>query len=246
MLSRMDSDNNETRREAVLNAINGMDSDEINDLIDDYTDKRDTAVEEVNDLLSSMYDGMSASDAKALRDDVYANIRSVELYQALGMDTSNLDGAAKAYLNGGVEGVRDYYYAKNALNQMGMSNNPKNRENIINTLNEGGEEAVQQLISDSQALSQLGFDDNMTYRYNHATQYIPTLNPQSYYDLFKAIDTEDPEKESIKQSELLAYFNNNHLSEEDAMNYWLAFGPSTPWTKIPVLNNDGIYVAKSS
>ena len=244
MLSRMDSDNNELRREAALNAIDGMDADEINDLIDTYIDKRDSAVEEINGLMSDIYSGMSSEEARTLQQSIYADVRSAELYQALGMDTSNLDGAARAYLENGTQGVRDYYYARNALNEMGRANNPANRQSVMDAYNSGGDEAVQRMISDSQALQQLGFGTNMTNRYQHAQSYIPTLNPQSFYDLFTAIDTDDPEKESIKQSELLAYFNNHHVSEQDAMNYWLAFGPSDPWTSIPVLNSNGVYEAK--
>ena len=149
------------------------------------------------------------------------------------MDTSNLDGAAKAYLNGGVEGVIDYYYAKNALNQMGMSNNEKNRQLVIDTLNEGGTEAVEKMISDGQQLAE-SFSDNMLFRYNHATNYIPTLDPQGFSDLFHAVDTEDPEKESIKQTELLAYLNQNNIDYDTAIQYWNAFGNN--WSRIPYID----------
>lgn len=238
MLSRMDSGNDEKRREAVLDAIDGLDSDEIEEIIEGYTDRRDNAVEEINDLMSDTYDGMSSSEIKDLKGKIYSGIRTAELYQALGMDTSDLDGISRAYLDGGAEGVRDYCVAKDALSQMGIANNPTNRDKIIEVLNTQGADAVEQMVSDAQALSQLDFSDNMTFRYEHASQYIPTLTPQSYYDLFKAIDTDDPEKESIKQTELISYFNQNpnNYSSEDAMNYWLAFGPSKPWDKIPVLN----------
>lgn len=249
MLAEMDVSNEEKYREAVLNTIDGMDADEIDELIDDYETRRDRAVRQTNDLLSDFYSGMSEDKAEDIQRNVYTAIRSVEMYQALGMDASSLDGAAKAYLNGGVQGIRDYFYAKDALGQMGMTNNPSNRDRVIEVLNEGGEDAVQQMISDSQALTAAGFSENMTYRYNHAQNYIPTLNPQSYYELFTAIDTEDPEKESIKQSELLDYLNRNPRAYDydTVMSYWLAFGPSNPWGTQPYFDeNSGTWKSRRS
>jgi hypothetical protein len=86
----------------------------------------------------------------------------------------------------------------------------------------------------------------MVFKYNHAQQYIPTLNPQSFSDLYHAIDTEDPEKESIKQSELLAYLNQNPTSYDydTVMSYWNAFGS---WTRTPYFDeNSGAWKVSSS
>jgi hypothetical protein len=247
VLSQLGLNNDAKYRESALELLDEHGAAEIPEIAEEYQDAINDATRSVRDYMhtnSAIFSGLTKEQKETLENDIYNAVRSVETKTLLGLDTSNLSGAEKAYFEGGVEGLSTYILAKTTLNQMGLQNNANNRETIINTLNEEGADKVQQMISDSQALSDAGFSDNMTFRYNHATQYIPSLAPQDFYDLFKEIDTDDPEKESIKQSELLAYFNNNNVSEEDAMNYWLAFGPSDPWAKIPTLNSDGVYVAK--
>ena len=127
---------------------------------------------------------------------------------------------------------------------MGLQNNEKNRQVVLDTLDEGGTEGVQQMINDSQDLISLGFNENMVFKYNHATDYIPTLTPEEFSDVWTAIDTDG--NSSIKQDEVIAFLNQNPnaYNNESVMQYWNAFGASN-WAKIPVLNpNTGYWEAK--
>lgn len=240
VLKQFGFDNNDKNREAVLSLLEDYDMSDIPDLVEDYQDRVNSATSTILSEMgshSNLVPTATREDRAEMKDNIQSAIRSVEMRNLLGLDTSSLTGAAKAYSEGGVDGLRDYVLTSNVLDQLGIANNPTNRDKILEMIDSQGEDAVAQLVSDSQVLADLG-SENLTFRYNHASQYIPTLTPQSFYDLFKAIDTDDPEKESIKQSELISYFNQNpnNYSSEDTMNYWLAFGPSKPWDKIPVLN----------
>lgn len=240
VLKQFGFDNNDKNREAVLSLLEDYDMSDIPDLVEDYQNRVSSATSTIlseKGSHSNLVPTATREDRAEMKDNIQSAIRSVEMRNLLGLDTSSLTGAAKAYSEGGVDGLRDYVLTSNVLDQLGIANNPTNRDKILEMIDSQGEDAVAQLVSDSQVLADLG-SENLTFRYNHASQYIPTLTPQSFYDLFKAIDIDDPEKESIKQSEMIAYFNQNpnSFSADDAMNYWLAFGPTNPWGKIPVLN----------
>ena len=240
VLKQFGFDNNDKNREAVLSLLEDYDMSDIPDLVEDYQDRVNSATSTILSEMgshSNLVPTATREDRAEMKDNIQSAIRSVEMRNLLGLDTSSLTGAAKAYNEGGVDGLRDYVLTSNVLDQLGIANNPTNRDKILEMIDSQGEDAVAQLVSDSQVLADLG-SENLTFRYNHASQYIPTLTPQSFYDLFKAIDIEDPEKESIKQNEIIAYLNQNpnRYSNDDAMNYWLAFGPTNPWEKIPVLN----------
>ena len=230
----------ETRSYDAFQPYNKMDYLEVGDHVPtreefaEFQQRANTAMNEIasNMIESDFYQGLDAVDQQTILKNIYDAVRQGERAEILGLDENDLKGAAKVYFNEGEEGLINYLTAGSALNQMGLNNNPSYRDQIIETLNQGGTEAVEQMVSDSQDLSALGFSDNMVFKYNHAQQYIPTLNPQSFSDLYHAIDTEDPEKESIKQSELLAYLNQNPASYDydTVMSYWNAFGS---WQRTP-------------
>lgn len=244
----------ETRSYDAFQPYNKMDYLEVGDHVPtreefaEFQQRANTAMNEIasNMIESDFYRGLDAVDQQTILKNIYDAVRQGERAEILGLDENDLKGAAKAYYEDGEEGLINYLTAGSALNQMGLNNNPSYRDQIIETLNQGGTEAVEQMVSDSQDLSALGFSDNMVFKYNHAQQYIPTLNPQSFSDLYHAIDTEDPEKESIKQSELLAYLNQNPTSYDydTVMSYWNAFGN---WTRTPYFDeNSGAWKVSSS
>jgi hypothetical protein len=244
----------ETRSYDAFQPYNKMDYLEVGDHVPtreefaEFQQRANTAMNEIasNMIESDFYQGLDAVDQQTILKNIYDAVRQGERAEILGLDESSLKGAAKVYYEDGEEGLINYLTAGSALNQMGLNNNPSYRDQIIETLNQGGTEAVEQMVSDSQDLSALGFSDNMVFKYNHAQQYIPTLNPQSFSDLFHAIDTEDPEKESIKQSELLAYLNQNPASYDydTVMSYWNAFGN---WQRTPYFDeNSGTWKVGSS
>jgi hypothetical protein len=73
--------------------------------------------------------------------------------------------------------------------------------------------------------------------YAHAKQVIPSLTTKQYADTLYKIGGSDYK---IKQDEMLAYFNNNNLSDSEINTYWNAYGN---WKTIPKLKN-GVWRAQ--
>jgi hypothetical protein len=190
------------------------------------------------------YEDMTDEEKVNVLAQLYSSIKTVEKKNILDLDKDNLSGPEKAYDQDGVDGLIEYLTVKNYLSQMGLQNNEKNRQVVLDALNEGGTEAVQQMINDSQELS-----DSDVFRYNHATNYIPSLTPSEFSDLWTTINTDG--NTSIKQSEVIDYLNQNpeDFDAETALQYWRAFdqkaGHDGEWSKIPVLNEStGLWEAK--
>ena len=190
------------------------------------------------------YENMTDEEKVNVLAQLYSSIKTVEKKNILDLDKDNLSGPEKAYDQDGVDGLIEYLTVKNYLSQMGMQNNEKNRQIVLDTLNEGGTEAVEQMVSDSQELS-----ESDVFRYNHATNYIPSLTPSEFSDLWTAINADG--NTSIKQSEVIDYLNQNpeDFDAETALQYWRAFdqkaGHEGEWSKIPVLNEStGLWEAK--
>ena len=199
--------------------------------------------ETANELIQSEYYNSLTDDQKvACLKDVYSAVRAVERSNYLGLG-KEFDGAEKAYEEGGTEGLLNYITAKSVLKDLGMPNNPTNRDHIIETLNNGGAEAVQQMASQAQELADAGLDTNMQFKYEHASKYIPTLTPTQFAETWNTINTDN--NTSIKISEVLDYLNQNPNSynQQTATELWNAYYTGTS-AKLPVLNADGYWEAK--
>ena len=192
---------------------------------------------------SDYYNSLSDGDKEQLLADTYSAIKTVEKTDILNGDTDNFSGAAKAYYEGGEEGLIEYMTARSALSQMGMANNEKNREMVLDTLHNDGEEGVNEMVERSQELADAGLDANMQFKYDHAINYIPSLTPTQFAETWNTINTDG--NTSIKQQEILDYLNQKPTAYTDAqaMEYWNAYG--SDWKKIPVLDeNTGLWKAK--
>jgi hypothetical protein len=213
-----------------------------------YTAMNQAATQMIN---SDFYAGLSDGEKETVLGELYSAIKSVEKANILGKDKDNLNGAAKAYNTSGAEGLLDYLTASSILRQTGMTNNEKNREHALEMLNNGGAEAVQAMYDQSQELADAGFDSNMQFKYEHAANYIPSLSPTQFADIWNAVNTDN--NTTIKQAEVIDYLNQNPSSYNDntALQYWYAFDqhagdPNNQWKSIPVLNPDtGLWEAKS-
>ena len=212
-----------------------------------YTAMNQAATQMIN---SDFYAGLSDGEKETVLGELYSAIKSVEKANILGKDKDNLNGAAKAYNTSGADGLLEYLTASSILRQTGMANNEKNREHVLETLNNGGADAVQAMYDQSQELADAGFDSNMQFKYEHAASYIPSLSPTQFADLWGTVNTDN--NSSIKQSEVIDYLNQNPSSYNDntALQYWYAFDqhagdPQNQWKSIPVLNpNTGLWEAK--
>lgn len=184
---------------------------------------------------SDFYSGLTDEQKVETLNNIYSAVQSVERAKFLDLD-KDFSGAAKAYDEGGSQGLIDYYRAKDVLTNMGATNNPQNRELITESINNGTFDEMEQL----------GFDVNLIKRYQHAANRIPSLTPASFEQQFNAIDQQGPGESgygSIKQSEIIDYLNQNPnaYSEEEALRIWDAY--LQEYSKIPVLNN-GTWSAK--
>lgn len=210
-----------------------------------YTAMNQIAQQMIN---SEYYNSATDGDKVSMLADIYSAIRSVESRNITGADKSNLSGAAKAYNIGGADALLEYVTCGNILSQMGMQNNEKNRQTILQTLNNGGADAVMQTLQQSQELEEAGLNENMQFKYDHAAKYIPSLSPTDFATQFQTID-QQPEGTtghgSITQAELIDYLNHNpsHYNDDTALQLWNAYLQS--YGKIPMLNPDtGLWEAK--
>ena len=120
-----------------------------------------------------------------------------------------------------------------------MDNTVKNREYILETLNEGGTEAVNQILELSDELVQAGLTGSLTeqYAYNHAAQYIPSLTPTQFATEYTNLNYDG--QSGITQKDILAYVNQNPTAytEEEMYRLWNAYGQSS-WSKQPYWNGE--------
>lgn len=237
-LSSLGVTNNEDNRNAVLASLNANGGD-LSAIAEQYDNSVARAGTDLDLLMNNQYSGLIEtigtwdSDAqRELREEINSIINGVEFNSMVGID-KDYDGAKKAYDEGGVNGLAEYLFPATVLKNNGMTNNEKNREMILNAYNEGGASAVQQIIQASQAL---GNDSNLTYKYEHATNYIPSLTPVQFQNTWNTINTDG--NTSIKIDEMLDYLNQNpgNYDEQTALQYWNAFYTGTS-EKIPVLVN---------
>lgn len=193
---------------------------------------------------SDFYDGLSDGDKESVLAEIYSAVKSVAKANALDKDTDSLSGAAKAYAQGGDDALIEYVTARNALAAMGLSNSESNRDRVIETLQSGGAEAVQNMVTQSQELEAAGLNANMQFKYDHASQYIPSLSPTQFADTWNAVNTDN--NSSIKIDEVLAYLNKNpnQYNEQTAQQFWNAYYTGSS-NKIPVLNSNGVWVAQN-
>lgn len=223
-------------------SINELKSEDHVPTAEEFTQYQQNAYGAMNQIAtqvinSSYYQNLTDGEKETLLDNIYKAVKSVEKANILGTDKSNLSGAAKAYDEGGAEGLINYATAKSVLSEMGMDNTVKNREYILETLNNGGTEAVNQILELSDELVNAGLTGSLTeqYAYNHAAQYIPSLTPSQFATEYTNLNYDG--QSGITQKDILAYVNQNPTAytEEDMYRLWNAYGQSN-WSKQPSWN----------
>lgn len=209
---------------------------------EEYTQYQQASYQAMNTIAenfinSDYYQSLNDGDKETALNEIYTAIKSVEKLNAIGGDKSNLSGAAKAYDEGGEQGLLNYVIARNTLATLGRQNNPANREQIIETLNQGGTEAVQEMIDHSQELTDAGLDSyNLQFKYDHAAGVIPSLTPEQFIQTFDSIDSNS--NDSITQDEMIAYLNQNPTSYDldTVLQYWNAYG--SDWSYQPYFDEE--------
>ena len=192
-----------------------------------------------NFIQSEYYQSLSDEEKEKYLGELYSAVQTVERAKFLDLDTK-LDGKERAYAEGGEEGLINYFKAKDTLNSIGATNNPQNRDQVLQVLESSPDTMTQ--------MQDMGFDMNMIKRYNHAADRIPSLDPVSFEQQFRAIDQQNPGESgygSIKQSEIIDYLNQNPSAYNDsqALQIWDAYLQS--YSKVPVLDPEsGTWSAK--
>jgi hypothetical protein len=221
----------ETRSYDAFQPQTGMDYLETNSHVptqDEYTQFLSEANSAMNDTAQQMidndyYQNLSAdSQGKALKK-VYDAIRQAVRCDILGDNVDDLETAARIYATEGEEALINYVLTGTYLNQMGINNNQTTQSYVQQQLQSGDIESLNQSMEVAQDLASAGFNENLTFKYNHAVQYIPSLTPAEFGQTWNDMNTNG--NSSVSQDEILAYLNQNPTSwsESDVNMYWQAY-----------------------
>ena len=177
-----------------------------------------------NFIQSEYYQSLSDEDKEKYLGELYSAIQTVERAKFLDLDVK-LDGKEKAYAEGGEEGLINYFKAKDTLNSIGATNNPQNRDQVLQVLESSPDTMTQ--------MQDMGFDMNMIKRFNHAADRIPSLDPVSFEQQFRAIDQQNPGESGYGSA----------YTDSQALQIWDAYLQS--YSKVPVLDPEsGTWSAK--
>ena len=91
--------------------------------------------------------------------------------------------------------------------------------------------------NDIPKLKELNYGKSEMYTYAYAINQDSSLTPQSFNAQYKKLDLDG--NGSMKQDEMISYFNKNNTSEQQANYLWRTYGENkgTPWKTLPVLKN---------
>lgn len=91
--------------------------------------------------------------------------------------------------------------------------------------------------NDIPKLKELNYGKSEMYTYAYAINQDSSLTPQKFDTQFKSMDSD--KSGSLKQDELINYFNKNNTSQKDATYLWRTYGENkgTGWKTLPVLKN---------
>ena len=216
---------------------------------EEFTEYQRNAYGSMNSIASYLidseyYQSLNDGEKEQLLADIYSAVKTVEKKKVLGEDLDDLSGAAKAFYEDGDDGLVKYMTAKNILSEMGMQNNPTNREKVYDKIDQGGTEAAQEMVDQAKELEEAGLNTNMQFKYEHAQKAIPSLSPTQFADTWNTINTDN--NSSIKIDEVIDYLNKDPKKYDDqtAQQVWNAYYSGSS-NKIPVLDEKtGLWKAK--
>ena len=247
-INEMGISNDEKARDSLIDIYDSEGADGLDKTVNGYLQNVDKNTSAVNGYINKD-NYIPTEDREQFNDECTKAIQSAEKYKSLGYDMSKLNGAAAAYATGGTQELYNYQVAKYYLDSMGLANNEKNRNIVLDKLNEGGVNAVKEMAQNTQQMQSLGFDTNMTFKYEHAQKAIPTLSPTQFAETWNAIDQQKEGESgygSIKIDEVIDYLNKtpDKYNDKTALQLWNAYY-SGDSAKIPVLDpKTGLWKAK--
>lgn len=199
--------------------------------LEEYTQYQRDAYGQMNSVAEQMigsdyYQNLSdLGKAKALAK-VYEAVRDSVRCDTVDGNVADLDAAARIFNQEGADALIEYVMTGQYLNLIGVNSSQSSREYVQQQLQSGNFEALNQDVATGQELADAGFSENLTFKYNHAVQYIPSLTPTEFAETWNTMDgmINDPNG-TVSQDEILAYLNQNPTSwnESDATMYWQAY-----------------------
>lgn len=198
--------------------------------LEEYTQYQREAYGQMNSVAEQMigtdyYQNLSdLNKAKALAK-IYEAVRDSVRCDTVDGSVADLDAAARIYNQEGADALIEYVITGQYLNQIGVNNSQSSREYVQQQLQSGNFEALNQDVATGQELADAGFSENLTFKYNHATQYIPSLTPTEFAETWNTLDGMIKPNGTVSQDEILAYLNQKPTSwnESDATMYWQAY-----------------------
>ena len=205
------------------------------------TDTHTPTVEEYTQYQRDAYGQMNSVAEQMIGTDYYQNLSDLEKAKALAKiyeavrdsvrcdtvdgNVADLDAAARIYSQEGADALIEYVMTAAYRNQIGANDSQANNAYIQEQLSSGNYAALEQDMATSQELTNYGFDDNLTFKYNHAVQYIPSLTPIQFAQTWNEIDGTINPNGTVSQDEILAYLNQDPTSwnQADASMYWQAY-----------------------
>jgi hypothetical protein len=205
------------------------------------TDTHTPTAEEYTQYQRDAYSQMNSTAEQMIGTDYYQNLSDLEKAKALAKiyeavrdsvrcdtvdgNVAELDAAARIYNQEGADALIEYVMTGAYRNQIGASNSQANNAYIQEQLSSGNYAALEQDMATSQELTSAGFNENLTLKYNHAVQYIPSLTPTQFAETWNDIDGMIKPNGTVSQDEILAYLNQDPTSwnQADASMYWQAY-----------------------
>jgi hypothetical protein len=91
--------------------------------------------------------------------------------------------------------------------------------------------------NDIPKLKELNYSNSEMYTYAYAINQDSSLTPQTFNTQYKKLDLDG--NGSMKQDEMIEYFNRNNTSEQQANYLWKTYGENkgASWKTVPVLKN---------
>jgi hypothetical protein len=91
--------------------------------------------------------------------------------------------------------------------------------------------------NDIPKIESLNFSSSQKYTYAYAINQDSSLTPEKFDQQYDKMDLD--KNGSMKQDEMITYFNKSNVSEKEGQYLWKTYGENkgTPWKAVPVLSN---------
>ena len=202
------------------------------------------AVKEINQLLS---EGQAEEAEKKIKQAKKDNEARLKLNEKYGVNIKMADYQRREEANpGSNEEWAKEHATKSVQTQttpkVTTKSEPETNDTKVDTagyekyIDRAGSQS-KKFTNDIPKLKELNYGKSEMYTYAYAINQDSSLTPQSFNAQYKKLDLDG--NGSMKQDEMISYFNKNNTSEKQANYLWRTYGENkgTPWKTLPVLKN---------